>query len=124
MLAWQADLEALGEKPPARSEWPIKLLYRFDPLLLGIKDKSWIVDARHYKRVFRPAGHIEGILIEHGRAAGTWRYDRQNGGLAITVRPFDKLTRRVQAAVEKNAQGVAAFFGLPLADLTVRRETS
>jgi len=124
LLALRADLDWLHEKPPARSDWPIKLLYRFDPLLLGIKDKSWIVNPQHYKRVFRTAGHIEGVLIEHGQAVATWRYDRKNGGLVITVLPFGKLTRRAQTDVEKNAQGVAAFFGLPLADLILRRETA
>ena len=122
MLALRGDLEALHEKPPARSEWPIKLLYRFDPLLLGIKDKTWIVDAQHYKRVFRPAGHIEGSLIEHGRGAGTWRYDRKDSGLVITLDLFAPLSRRVRAHVEKSAQGIAQFFGLPLTDLVVLRD--
>jgi hypothetical protein len=119
MLALQSDLDALGEKPPARSEWPVRLLYRFDPLLLGIKDKAWIVDERHYKRVFRIAGHIEGTLLEHGRIMGTWRYDRKNSGLAISLFPFSSLSARVRQAVEENAKGVARFFGLPLTDLTL-----
>jgi len=122
MLALCDDLPALHEKLPARSDWPVKLLYRFDPLLLGIKDKTWIVDARHYKRVFRSAGHIEGILLEHGRAAGTWRYDRKDSGLVIALDLFAPLPRRIGAQVEKNAQGIAQFFGLPLTDLIVKRD--
>jgi hypothetical protein len=117
-LALRADLDALDEKPPARQDWPVKLLYRFDPLLLGIKDKAWIVDERHYKRVFRIAGHIEGTLLERGRIAGTWRYDRKDSGLAISLFPFSPLSARVRQAVEENANGVARFFGLPLTDLT------
>jgi hypothetical protein len=123
MLALRDDVDTLHEKPPERSDWPIKLLYRFDPLLLGIQDKTWIVDAQHYKRVFRPAGHIEGTLIEHGRAAGTWRYDRKDSGLVITLDLFAPLSRRVRAQVEKNAQGIAQFFRLSLTDLVVRHDT-
>lgn len=119
MFALRDDLDALHEQPPVRSGWPIKLLYRFDPLLLGVKDKTWIVDAQHYKRVFRPAGHIEGILIEHGRAAGTWRYDRKGSGVVITLDSFATLSRRVRAQVEHHAAGIAGFFGLPLQDLIV-----
>jgi hypothetical protein len=118
-FALRADLDALGEKPPARSEWPVRLLYRFDPLLLGIKDKTWIVDERHYKRVFRIAGHIEGTLLERGRVASTWRYDRKDSGLAISLCSFSPLSARVRKAVEENAVGVAQFFGLPLTDLTL-----
>lgn len=119
MLVLRDDLPALHEQPPGRSAWPVKLLYRFDPLLLGIKDKTWIVDAQHYKRVFRPAGHIEGTLIEHGRAAGTWRYDRKDSGLVITLDLFAPLSRRIRAQVEHNAAGIAQFFGLPLKELVV-----
>jgi hypothetical protein len=122
LLALRADLDSLHEKPPSRGAWPVRMLYRFDPLLLGIKDKTWIVDSQHYKRVFRIAGHIEGTLLECGRVAGTWRYDRKDSGLAIRLFPFSPLPRHVRAAVEKNANGVAQFFGLPLIDLLVRRD--
>jgi uncharacterized protein YcaQ len=117
MLALRADLDALHERPPARRAWPVRMLYRFDPLMLGIKDKSWLVEPRYYKHVFRPAGHIEGTLLEHGRVVGTWRYNRADSGLAITVYPFVSLPRPVRKAVEENAAGVAQFFGLPLNDL-------
>jgi hypothetical protein len=119
MLALRADLDALNEKPPARREWPVRMLYRFDPLLLGIKDRSWLMEPRYYKRVSRPAGHIEGTLLEHGRVVGTWRYNRADSGLAITVYPFVPLPRQVKKAVEENAAGVAQFLGLPLNDLVM-----
>jgi hypothetical protein len=123
ILALRDDLDTLHEKPPARGAWPVKLLYRFDPLLLGIKDKKWIVEDQHYKRVFRQAGHIEGTLLEYGRIAGTWRYDRKDSGLAITLIPFSPLSRRVRLAVEKQAEEIARFFGLPLTDWIVKHET-
>ena len=119
MLALRADLDALNEKPPRRREWPVRMFYRFDPLLLGTKDRSWLMEPRYYKRVSRPAGHIEGTLLEHGRVVGTWRYDRADNGLAITVYPFAPLPRQVRKAVEENAVGVAQFFGLPLNDLVM-----
>ena len=34
------DLEAVAERPPAPSKWPVKLLHRFDPLLLATKDEG------------------------------------------------------------------------------------
>jgi len=121
MLALRADLDALNEKPPAHREWPVRMLYRFDPLLLGIKDRSWLMEPRYYKRVSRPAGHIEGTLLDaaRGRVVGTWRYNRADSGLAITVYPFAPLPRQVKKAVEENAAGVAQFFGLPLNDLVM-----
>ena len=123
MLARRTDLDALAAAPPERDAWPIHLLYRFDPLLLGLRDESWIVDPPFYNRVWRPAGHIEGTILEHGRIVGTWRYDRKGGGLLITLRPFAPLSAPVRATVEARAQGVAAFFGLPLTDITTTENT-
>ncbi|MCZ7574825.1 MAG: winged helix DNA-binding domain-containing protein [Ardenticatenaceae bacterium] len=118
-LALRADLDALHETAPPREAWPVRLLYRFDPLLLGHKDKAWIVDPEHYARVWRPAGHIEGTLLEQGRVAGTWRYDRTGGGLAVSVFPFTPLPAHVRAAVEEHAAGVARFLGLELVEMVV-----
>jgi uncharacterized protein YcaQ len=113
-LALRADLAALNEPPPERAGWPVRLLYRFDPLLLAHKDKTWLIDAAYYKQVWRPAGHIEGTVLEYGRVAGTWRYDRKGSGLVVSVFPFGNLPAHVWAAVEAQAAGIAQFFGLPL----------
>ena len=44
-------------------EWPVQLLYRFDPLLLAHKDKSCWLDMTFYKRVWQTAGHIEAFML-------------------------------------------------------------
>jgi hypothetical protein len=120
MLALRTDVEVLQETPPEPEAWPVRMLYRFDPLLLGLKDKSWIVEPATYNRVWRPAGHIEGTVLEHGHIVGTWRYDWKGGGLVVSVFPFDSLPGYVQAAIATQATGVAAFFGVELMDLIMR----
>ncbi|HAJ36072.1 MAG TPA: winged helix DNA-binding domain-containing protein [Chloroflexi bacterium] len=95
----------------------VRMLYRFDPLLLAHKDKRWIVPTAHHQQVFRIAGHIEGVILEGGVAVATWRYIRKTGGLFITLTPFKRLSQRVRRAVEKQALQLAHFFGLPLAEV-------
>lgn len=114
LLLPQADLAELAEPVPPAEAWPVKLLYRFDPLLLAHKDKGWLVDADYYKQVWRAAGHIEGTILVHGRIAGTWRYQRQGAGLDVQLAPFAPLPAFAQPAIESQLQGIAAFFGLPL----------
>ncbi|MCC6170186.1 MAG: AlkZ family DNA glycosylase, partial [Caldilineaceae bacterium] len=87
----RSDLATLRRRPPDAEAWPVHLLYRFDPYLLAHRDKGWVVDPAHYSAVWRPAGHIEGIVLAHGRGLGTWRYDRKGKGLAIQVTPFAPL---------------------------------
>lgn len=119
LLALRADLEELAAPPPPREAWPLRLLYRFDPLLLGIKDKAWIVDTADYARVWRPAGHIEAVLLDHGRIAGVWRYDRAGNNLTLTLQPFAPLPAHLRTAVEQQAAAVAQFFGTRLAELAI-----
>ena len=117
LILLKEDLEALYEPPPPRAEWPVHMLYRFDPLLLAHKDKGWLVDPVYYKRVWRPAGHIEGTIVEHGCLIGTWRYKRTSRHLSITIDPFQPLPQHVKSIVEEKAEAIADFFGLQLAEL-------
>ena len=123
LYARRTDLDELFAPPPPREEWPVRTLGRFDPLLLAHRDKDWVVPARFYDRVWRPAGHIEAVVLEHGRAVATWRYDRIGAGtLAVRVFPFKRgLGRHVGQAVRQQAKEVARFFGLKPA--AVRVET-
>lgn len=105
-----AELTAPAE--PAR--WPVRLLYRFDPLLLAHKEKSWVVPAAAYKQVWRSAGHIEGIVLARGQGVATWRYVRKGRGLVTTVTPFKRLAKVLTRKIERQAQQVASFFDLPL----------
>lgn len=113
----RADLDELLA-PAAVDEWPVRLLYRFDPLLLAHKDRTWILPDQHRQQVIRPAGHIEGIVLVRGQAAAAWRYTRKAGGLQVTVAPFHRLPATVRRQVEHIAAAIAAFFALPLADVT------
>jgi hypothetical protein len=111
------DLDALAA-PVEAEAWPLHMLYRFDPLLLGHKEKGWIVPPAHYKRVWRPAGHIEGVVLVRGQAQATWRYERKGTAMAIHVAPFGKLGKRVKGQVEKMALGVMDFFGAKKGEVT------
>ena len=114
--AWfrASDAEDLCSGTPPPSRWPIRLLYRFDPLLLATKDKSWLIDEEHYKKVWRPGGHVEAVLLVRGRIGGTWRYDRKAKGLHVRLRPFSVLSRVVARAAEGQAAAIGDFLSLPL----------
>ena len=113
------DLGEIASQPPPTSRWPVRLLHRFDPLLLATRDKSWLIDDEHYKKVWRAAAHVEPVLLAHGRIQGTWRYDRKAKGLHLRVRAFAPLSRTVLRFLEKQAAGIAGFLDLPLASLEV-----
>ncbi len=113
----------LFDTPPEREAWPVRMLGRFDPILLAHKVKDWIVAPPYYSRVWRPAGHIEATVLEHGQAVATWRYDRIGAGqLAIRVFPFrPPSSRQVVKEVRRQAKEIAPFFALKLMDVRIER---
>ncbi len=124
--AFAEDAADLTGSPPDQDQWPVRMLGRFDPLLLGHKDKDWVVPDAYYSRVWRPAGHIEGVVLDQGRAVATWRYERiGTGRLNVRIFPFRaRLPVRVSKAIRRQARAVAAFFSLKLADVWVERFTT
>jgi hypothetical protein len=119
-LLLREDIEELLSPVPDGEGWPVRMLYRFDPLLLAHKDKAWVVPSDHYKQVWRPAGHIEGVVLDQGTAVATWRYDRTGQALTIQVHPFNpRLPHSVRPALRRLAPKIAAFFGLSLTDLRI-----
>ncbi len=116
-VAWwlQSALEQ-ARNLPARAELPPRLLGRFDPLLLCTRAKSWLIDESVYRRVWRPAGHIEATILVRGSIVGTWRYDWQRASLIVTMRPFTLLEADLRAQLEVQAAKVAAHFNAPLGD--------
>lgn len=116
MFLMRDDVEDLLTPSEALRD-SVHMLHRFDPLLLAHKEKRWIVPTVHHKRVFRIAGHIEGVVLDGGVAVATWRYTRKARGLTITLEPFEKLPQRVRSAIETQSHRVAAFFDLPLREI-------
>lgn len=117
LLAHEDDVDALEAKPPSADEWPVKMLYRFDVYLLAHREKSWVVPSVHRARVWRPAGHIEGVVLVRGAAVATWRYERDERAVRIDVAPFGRVAKGVHREIERCAGGVAEYFGAPLGDV-------
>ncbi len=113
------DISEIAAPPPPRKEWPIRMLHRFDPLVLPHKDKSWLVADEHYKSVWRKAGFVEAVVIRHGRIAGTWRYDKKGKGIGVAVEPFARISQRDQKRLSQLAERVAGYFGLGLRHFAV-----
>ena len=96
----------------------LRLLPHFDTYLLGHKDKGHLVDAAHYKRVYRAAGWLSPVLLVSGRAAGVWSHEREGRRLAVRIEPFKPLPRSLRSAIDEEADGLRRFLGA--ADVSVR----
>ncbi len=103
----------LGLLMGAKVERPlVRLLPYFDSFLLGHKEKGHLVDAAHYKRVYRAAGWLSPVVLLDGHVAGVWSYKRQAGRLGVRVEPFGPFTDEVKSLVTKEAEDLARFLDL------------
>jgi len=87
------------------------LLPKFDPLLMGYRRKTRFVDEENLAQVYRPAGHVEAVVLLRGRTAATWRTNFQGARLRLTITTFRRLNQREQSLVKSATERLAAFLG-------------
>lgn len=106
----------------AKLESPVvRLLPNFDSFLLGLKDKSHLVDAAHYKRVYRPQGWLSPVVLIDGRVAGVWSFDRKGRRLGVRVEAFKTLRAADRTRVRDEAEDLRRFLGVPELTVTFAR---
>ena len=111
-------------RPDPSIDAPPRFLGEFDNVLLGHADRSRIVPSGMTPWMDPTTGkrHVNNLLID-GTLAGGWSVERERpkGPVTLTIRPRDRLTRAVKAAVEAEGcrmlQFAAAGVGAPAGDV-------
>ncbi|GLX71032.1 winged helix DNA-binding domain-containing protein [Paenibacillus glycanilyticus] len=75
-----------GITPPAR------FLGEFDQLLLGISDRSRIMDISYGKRIFTANGILRSTILLNGYIEGLWSIERNGKRASLVIDPFRPLT--------------------------------
>jgi Winged helix DNA-binding domain len=107
-------VDLAGRDRPSR-RLPARLLPAFDPYLLGWKDRSFAVPARHAGRVHPGGGIVRAVATADGRAVATWSARRRGGRLRVELDPFGRLPAGAAEALRTEAADVARFESLELA---------
>ncbi len=107
--AWILREDLASLRHSRGSEHVVNLLPSFDALLLGHKDKGHLVDAAHYKRVYRKAGWLSPVVLVDGRVFGVWSYHRRGEHLDIALQSFQTVTRAVREGIEAEAEDLRRF---------------
>lgn len=89
----------------------ILLLYRFDPLLLAYKDKFSMIDPKNYKKVWKVAGHIEGVILKSGFIIGRWNYKKSKSDIIFQYDFFDKVSDPIVEQVINKSMDIMKFTG-------------
>ena len=111
LALFQDQLDGLDEWAGFQPEPVVRLLPRFDALLLGYASRDWLVDPAYARRVHPGGGMLRATLLVDGRLAGTWKTQSLKRGLRVEVDPFEPLPDGVLPALEKEAADLGRFLG-------------
>lgn len=90
----------------------VRLLAKFDTLLLGHKDKSLYVHPKMQSLVFRKAGQVEAAVMVRGVIAGTWRAKNGSKGVEFAIERWPgKWSGSTLCALEREAARQAKAYG-------------
>jgi hypothetical protein len=101
------DPADLPDEPPKAC----RFLAKFDPLVMGWKDKSLFLEPKHFDKVIRPAGQIEATLLLDGQIVATWRLERNGKKAVITIFPFRKLAKKHHGRIIREGRALLKAHG-------------
>jgi hypothetical protein len=112
--------EDLDELAYAKFERPlVRLLPYFDSYLLGHKEREHLVDMKDRKNIFRAQGWIAPVVLVDGRVLAVWDHKHEGNRLRVNVTKFGSLSRRISAAMRKEARDLGRFLKVPNVDVQI-----
>jgi hypothetical protein len=94
-------------RPPEDVEAPVRFLPDFDSLMLAHADRSRVIADAHRAQLTTKNLRVRAVVLVDGMVAGFWKLERKQA----VVEPVRKLAKREQAAIDAEAERLAAFAG-------------
>jgi|GEM_PF-2503711 len=95
----------------------VRLLAKFDPLILAHKDKTLFLAEEHRKAVFRIAAQVEATVLSEGVVCATWRLERKSARANFVFEPLRRLGKREIGRIEKESASLAKKLGLGMGEV-------
>lgn len=96
--------------PP--EEPAVRLLPKYDTLLLGYRDRDWVLPPDYASRIHPGGGLLRRSVLVDGRIVGTWDPEREGDDtLRVAVELFEDIAPDARDALAAEADDVGRFFG-------------
>jgi Winged helix DNA-binding domain len=102
-----ADQPAKEDEPPPAERF-VRLVPRWDSVLLGWNGREWLVPREHASRVLPGGGYLHAVVLVDGVAAGTWKLDKRQ---QLRVDWFGAEPRGVRRALAAEEADLLRFLG-------------
>lgn len=100
------DLDDVQAASPPRC---VRLLPAFDPWIVGALREPPFMPPKSVGEVYGPAGRFAPVVLVDGWVVARWQHHRQGPEVRLTIDLYTALPRRARAAVEHEAERVAAY---------------
>ena len=115
------DAPRPGADAPGRD---VVLLPDFDNLILAHKDRRRVIADAHRQLVATKNLRIKATFLLDGVVAGTWSIKATKTKATVTLEPFGRVKKAARAALEEEAQRLAAFLEPDVTSVNVRSPSS
>jgi hypothetical protein len=111
MLVAAAALDDVPDRPDAG----VRVPPGFDEFLLGVKDRSLVLDPEHVAAVV-PGGNgvFRATVVRAGRVVGTWTRTTHTARTEVAVAPLTPMSERERRRVERAFEPYAAYLQTPV----------
>jgi uncharacterized protein YcaQ len=89
----------------------VRLLAKFDPLLMAHWDKALYLKKQDHRTVFQMAGQVEASVLIDGVVAGIWRITKGKSGI-VAIQPFRDFTEREVGRIDKEVKRLGKALGI------------
>jgi hypothetical protein len=96
-------------RPQANVIAPVRFLPDYDNLVLAHDDRIRIIADEHRPLICTRNLHVLPTFLVDGFVAGTWELEASRREVALRVKPFDKLPKRVQEELTTEGRALAGF---------------
>jgi hypothetical protein len=100
----------------------VRLLPKFDPLLMAYKDKQRFTGEHHLSQVYRRGGQVEAVVLLAGRAIATLRTRLQATRLHFLCKPFVRLDGHERSMLRRCAEQLAEFLEAKELELDIQAQ--
>ena len=90
----------------------VHLLPKFDPYIMGYKNRQRLILVEHEKRVYwSTRGEVSPSILLNGQIIGTWGHKAEKGKVRITLSLFEKTDKALLDVIRQEAEKLACFIG-------------
>ncbi len=95
---------------PEKGDDSALLLPPFDEFVVSYKDRSEIIEDKHYGKVMTKNGLFDPTIMLNGEIIGSWKKSKKKNEMQIDLSFFEKTTKKTEALFNKEVKRLNVFY--------------